>query len=55
VSLFNYIYIRYRKQVTCLCVSMDGSNLVSGSDDCSVKIWDIFSGQCIKTLDHKGT
>ena len=48
------IIVFCRKQVTCLCVSMDGANLISGSDDCNVKIWDVFSGQCIKTLDHKG-
>ncbi|CAG2212004.1 IPI3 [Mytilus edulis] len=44
----------HKKQVTCLCVSINGSKLISGSDDCNVKIWDVFSGQCTKTLDHKG-
>ena len=44
----------FSKQVTCLSVSMDGTKLVSGSHDCTVKIWDIFSGQCVRSLSHKG-
>ncbi|KAL4219641.1 WD repeat-containing protein 18 [Mactra antiquata] len=44
----------HSKQVTCLSISMDGTKLVSGSHDSSVKIWDIFSGQCLRSLPHKG-
>ena len=43
-----------RKQVTCLCVSMDGVVLVSGSHDFDVRIWDIASHQCIRKIPHKG-
>lgn len=42
------------QQVTCLAMSKEGDKLISGSDDCNVKIWDISSGQCIRTLPHKG-
>ncbi|KAK3576318.1 hypothetical protein CHS0354_034010 [Potamilus streckersoni] len=44
----------HSKQVCCLSVSLDGTKLASGSHDCSVKIWDVFSGQSIRTLSHKG-
>nr|XP_022316779.1 WD repeat-containing protein 18-like [Crassostrea virginica] len=44
----------HEKQVTCLCVTMDGCQLVSGSHDHKVKIWDIFSGQCLRTIELKG-
>lgn len=44
----------HEKQVTCLRVTMDGCQLVSGSHDHKVKIWDIFSGQCLRTIEHKG-
>lgn len=33
---------------------MDGTKLASGSHDCTVKIWDVFSGQCVRTINHKG-
>ena len=37
--------------VTCLAFSMDGTLLVSGSEDCTVKIWDIQTGGVIKSFD----
>ncbi|XP_043909947.1 WD repeat-containing protein 18 [Protopterus annectens] len=44
----------HRNQVTCLSVSMDGSLLLSGSHDETVKLWDIPSKQCIRTVSQKG-
>ena len=44
----------YSKQVTCLSVSTDGCQLLSGSHDTTVKLWDIPSRQCLRTLQHKG-
>uniref|UniRef100_A0A8C0FK25 WD repeat-containing protein 18 n=1 Tax=Bubo bubo TaxID=30461 RepID=A0A8C0FK25_BUBBB len=41
-------------QVTCLSVSTDGSLLLSGSHDETVRLWDIQSKQCLKTMNHKG-
>ena len=38
-----------------MCVSMDGSTLVSGSHDFNVKIWDISSRQCVRTIPHRGS
>ena len=40
--------------MTCLVTSLDDTLLVSGSKDASVKIWDICSLQCVRTLTHKG-
>lgn len=35
-------------------MSSDDSRIISGSDDTSIKIWDVASGVCIQTLDgHK--
>ena len=42
------------KQVCCLTVTLDGTKLISGSKDSSVKLWDIISRQCIRTMPHKG-
>ncbi|MGH0133576.1 UNVERIFIED_CONTAM: hypothetical protein FKN15_030888, partial [Acipenser sinensis] len=41
--------------VTCLSVSMDGTLLVSGSHDETVRLWDIQSKQCVRTVNHKGS
>lgn len=43
-----------RNQVTCLSVSIDGSVLLSGSHDETVRVWDIQSKQCIRTVTLKG-
>ncbi|XP_069127865.1 WD repeat-containing protein 18-like [Argopecten irradians] len=48
------IYHGHSKQVTCLSLSLDGSQLVSGSHDFDVRVWDVYSGQCVKTIPHKG-
>jgi len=40
--------------VTCLSVYIDGSLLLSGSDDSSARVWDIDSGQCLRILVHRG-
>uniref|UniRef100_A0A8C3FS44 WD repeat-containing protein 18 n=1 Tax=Chrysemys picta bellii TaxID=8478 RepID=A0A8C3FS44_CHRPI len=44
----------HRNQVTCLSVSTDGSLLLSGSHDETVRLWDIQSKQCLRTVNHKG-
>ncbi|KAK2164978.1 hypothetical protein NP493_1389g00038 [Ridgeia piscesae] len=43
-----------RKDVTCLVTSLDDTLLVSGSKDATVKVWDVCSLQCVRTLTHKG-
>lgn len=43
-----------RNQVTCLSVSTDGSVLLSGSHDETVRVWDIQSKQCLRTVTLKG-
>lgn len=40
--------------MTCLSVSTDGSLLLSGSHDETVRLWDIQSKQCLRTVNHKG-
>lgn len=40
--------------MTCLSVSTDGSVLLSGSHDETVRLWDIQSKQCIRTVTFKG-
>ena len=44
----------YSMQVTGLSLSMDGLTLLSGSKDCTARVWDVSSRQCLKVLEHKG-
>ena len=45
-----YICVIICNTVDALCMTLDG-RLVSGSDDSSIKIWDLSSGECLKTLN----
>ena len=40
----------YTKDVNCLTFSSDGTSLVSGSQDSSVKLWDLQTGGVVKTF-----
>jgi len=50
----NTVFKGHRNLVTCLSVSMDGTLLLSGSHDETVRLWDIQSKQSIRTINHKG-
>uniref|UniRef100_A0A3P9NES4 WD repeat-containing protein 18 n=1 Tax=Poecilia reticulata TaxID=8081 RepID=A0A3P9NES4_POERE len=43
-----------RSLVTCLSVSMDGTLLLSGSQDETARLWDVQSRQSVRCLAHKG-
>ncbi|XP_065221153.1 WD repeat-containing protein 18 [Planococcus citri] len=44
----------HTKQVNSLSISTDGTSLISGSADESVKIWHIESKQCLRTIRCRG-
>ena len=45
----------HTNSITSITVSNDEKTLISGSFDKSIKIWDLNSGKCIKTLfGHDG-
>uniref|UniRef100_A0A8C8RMV9 WD repeat-containing protein 18 n=1 Tax=Pelusios castaneus TaxID=367368 RepID=A0A8C8RMV9_9SAUR len=48
------VFRGHRNQVTCLSISTDGSLLLSGSHDETVRLWDVQSKQCLRTVNHKG-
>jgi WD40 repeat protein len=46
----------HRASVSTLCFNIEGLRLVSGSEDCSIKIWDIHAGMLVTTLyGHRDT
>ena len=38
--------------MTCVDLSMNGVMLASGSLDKSIKLWDVKSGNCIRSLEE---
>jgi len=45
----------HTSQVKCLIFSLDGASLVSGSEDKTIKLWDVQTGGVVKTFqDHTG-
>ncbi|KAH7976713.1 hypothetical protein HPB52_018449 [Rhipicephalus sanguineus] len=48
-------FLGHEGKVTCLATSLDGQLMVSGSEDCTARVWDVASKQCIHILHHKGT
>jgi len=45
----------HNKSVTALIVTSDGKIIISGSRDNTIKLWDIETGECLKTLKgHSG-
>lgn len=39
--------------VTCLSVNNIAKSFVTGSLDNTIKVWDLNSGKCLKTMDQK--
>lgn len=42
-----------RGSITALAFSMNGLWLISASEDCTARVWDIVTGQVIRTFDHR--
>jgi WD40 repeat protein len=48
-------FLGHTNWVTSVCVSPDGSRIISGSYDNTVRVWDAVSGACVSTLEgHTG-
>jgi WD40 repeat protein len=45
------IYVQHDGWVQALSFSSDGLYLASASDDESVRVWDVLTGECIKVLE----
>lgn len=48
------VYKGHKNMVRCISVHSKGQWLVSGSDDCTIKVWEISTGRCVKTISVDG-
>lgn len=46
-------FVGHTAAVTALSVSLDGESLLSGGRDGNANVWDVASGQLVRTLQHK--
>lgn len=47
------VYKGHKSTILSLSVSANGQWLLSGSEDKTVKLWEISSGKCLKSLNFK--
>jgi len=48
------IFRGHTSWVTSAAFSCDGKTLASGSDDHTIKFWEISTGECLSTLEGHG-
>ncbi|XP_017780105.1 PREDICTED: ribosome biogenesis protein BOP1 homolog [Nicrophorus vespilloides] len=53
-SVQSIIYEGHSDMVRCISVDKIGQYMVSGSDDTTIKIWEINTGRCVKTIPVEG-
>ncbi|CAL1272593.1 unnamed protein product [Larinioides sclopetarius] len=53
-SALAIVYTGHEKLVRSISVEQSGQLLASGSDDGTVKIWEILTGRCMRTLNLEG-
>ena len=47
------MHLGHTRGVSTVAISPDGKYIVSGSDDKSIKVWELSSGREIRTLEGK--
>eukprot|EP00794_Sanderia_malayensis_P007714 gene7714-8553_t len=47
------IFNGHCKEITSLSLNLSGMTLISGSSDCTARIWHVNSGQCVKQINLK--
>ena len=50
LNLRDFLFQGHQRWVRCVCYSTDGTKLLSGSDDATIKVWDVTTGKRLRTL-----
>lgn len=45
----NQLLTGHSSMINCLCI-VDKEHLLSGSNDTTIKLWNIFTSECVRTL-----
>uniref|UniRef100_A0A8C9RK35 Ribosome biogenesis protein BOP1 n=1 Tax=Scleropages formosus TaxID=113540 RepID=A0A8C9RK35_SCLFO len=53
-TIQSLIYRGHSSLVRCISLSPSGQWLASGSDDCTVRLWEVSTGRCMKTVEVGG-
>ncbi|XP_078086270.1 ribosome biogenesis protein bop1 [Mustelus asterias] len=48
------VYTGHTNLVRCISVSPSGQWLASGSDDCTIRFWEVSTGRCMRTIEMEG-
>ena len=51
LCIFFYFETGILRSVVCLIVSADGTEIISGSDDCTLRRWSVQTGQCLQVYE----
>ncbi|XP_014664354.1 PREDICTED: ribosome biogenesis protein bop1-A-like [Priapulus caudatus] len=54
-TICSIVYIGHEDFVRCISVEPTGQFFASGSDDRTIRIWEVATGRCLKTLQVEGT
>ncbi|RWS13226.1 ribosome biogenesis protein bop1-A-like protein [Dinothrombium tinctorium] len=54
-TMLSLVYIGHKAAVRSISIEPKGQFFISGSDDCTVKVWEILTGRCIKTFTFENS
>jgi len=53
-KVLGQLYKGHTKRVRCLSMSPNGEYFATGSDDCTIRVWEVDNGRCLKAITLPG-
>jgi WD40 repeat protein len=54
LSVMSSDLVCFSQEVSCVVALSDGRRVVSGSDDETLRVWDVDTGECVRELKGHG-
>jgi WD40 repeat protein len=54
LSVVSSDLVSFSQWVRCVVAMSDGRRVVSGSDDNTLRVWDVDTGECVRELEGHG-